>query len=295
MWSYDTRTDGGPFSFHGDPLLLGDAVLIVADRGCQTAGYVYAFSQQTGKLLWKFRAAAPATNLLHAGDSLIFGTRTGEWDSIVTTSGAARWQFKEAMPDTECDFPRMPATDGVRAFLASHAGALYTVDARSGRELRKTQLASPVTTGLFMFKDVLYFGTKDGRLHGINPANGESLVDRQMPAVLSGRFSWQGDHEYAFAFSPQKDKRGMLLAFSDEFEHILWSQPAEREWTSEQPYLWKDWVVAGNCRGDIVAYRRTDGKLAWSDHVNGCVRSFGDDGSTLYIGVVQGTVYAYRR
>jgi outer membrane protein assembly factor BamB len=285
-------------------LLLGDVVAIVADRGCQTRGYVYAFNQKTGKLLWKFPANAPATNLLEVGDSLIFATRTGELVSVQTSSGAKRWQFKEATPDSECEFPRMPASDGVRVSFVSHKGALYTLDANSGRELWKEQLPSPVTTGLFMYKDALYFGTDDGRLHGINPANRESLVNRPMPAVLNGRFSWQADpedpvasssKEYAFASSSKKDKPGMLLAFSDEFEHILWSQTADREWTSEQPHLWKGWVVAGNCRGDIVAYRRSDGQLAWSDHVNGCVRSFGDDGSTLYIGVQQGTVYAYRR
>jgi outer membrane protein assembly factor BamB len=276
-------------------LPLGEVVLISADRGCETGGYVYAFNQQSGKLLWKFHASAPATNLLDLGDSLFFGTRTGEWVSLATSSGNPLWRFKDAKPDLECDIPKTPATDGVRVSFVSYTGMLYTLDAHTGHEVRKAEMPSPITTGLFMYKDVLYFGTQDGRLHGINPQNGESLSNQQLPAVPRERFASQADHEYAFASSNEGNKHGMLLAFSDEFKRILWPQAAEREWTSGQPHLWKDWVVAGNCHGDIVAYRHSDGALAWSDHVNGCVRSFGNDGSTLYIGVQQGTVYAYRR
>jgi outer membrane protein assembly factor BamB len=276
-------------------------VLIPADRGCEIGGYVYAFDKESGKLRWKLRASAPSTNLVVAGDAVIFGTRTDEWLSVAIDSGRVNWQFKDAAPDPECQFPKIPATDGLHVSLVSHKGVLYTLDAKSGHELRKAALPSPATAGLFMYKDVLYFGTEDGRLHGIIPEDGRELAQQRLPGALSGRFVWtkrppETYFEYAFATTAGGEGRhGMVLAFNDEFERTLWSQTGEREWTSEQPHVWKQWLVAGNCRGDVVAYSLADGKVAWEEHVKGCVRSFGDDGSTLYIGVQEGTVYAYRR
>jgi outer membrane protein assembly factor BamB len=150
-----------------------------------------------------------------------------------------------------------------------------------------------------MYKDVLYFGVNDGHIYGLNPADGGPLVELQIPAIPKGRFAWSSkgdvDTEYVFA-KENKDghNQGVLVAFTDEFERVLWSRSSEREWTSEEPHVWKDWIIAGNCKGDVVAYRAADGKQVWSDHVKGCIRSFGHDGSTLFIGVQEGTLYAYK-
>ena len=149
-----------------------------------------------------------------------------------------------------------------------------------------------------MYKDVLYFGAADGHIYGLNPLNGSPLNSLITTAIPKGRFAWSSKGEvsnkYVFAISEKEGQQAVLLAFSDEFERVLWLKPAVREWTSEQPHVWKDWVIAGNCEGDVVAYRAADGKLAWSEHVKGCIRSFGHDESTLYIGVQEGTVYAYQ-
>lgn len=69
LWSYDTRTDGGPRSFHGDPFLYDGLVLITTERGCgPNTGFVYAFDQQAGKLRWKVPASGPSTGLVRLGD-----------------------------------------------------------------------------------------------------------------------------------------------------------------------------------------------------------------------------------
>jgi outer membrane protein assembly factor BamB len=150
-----------------------------------------------------------------------------------------------------------------------------------------------------MYKDVLYIGAADGHIYGLDPATGRPLNNLATPAIPKGRFAWgpRGGVETEYVFGIEKkdgQSRGALLQFSDEFDRLLWTQPAEREWTSEQPHVWKDWVIAGNCKGDVVAYGITDGKQAWSEHVKGCIRSFGHDDSTLFIGVQEGTVYAYQ-
>jgi len=228
----------------------------------------------------------------------VFGTREDEWISIVDDSGKINWKFSESGPDPQCEIRTAPVTDGETVNFLAHDGTVFAVN-RRGRKIWSQRPSSPVTTSLFMYKDALYFGTADGHIYGLDPPNGSQLSSLMTTAIPKGRFAsgskGEVESEYVFATS-RKDgqQQGVLLAFSDEFERELWSSSSDREWTSEEPHVWKDWIIAGNCKGDVVAYRAADGKQAWSARVKGCIRSFGHDDSTLYIGAQEGTVYAYR-
>ena len=298
VWSYDTRLDGGPRSFHGDPLLYKGILFISTDRGCPDGGYVYAFEQQTGKLRWKYRASGPSTGFAQIDRAIVFGTRNDEWISVAMNSGKANWTFRDTSPDPQCEIRTSPVTDGRRVFVVTHDGAIFALNF-SGHKIWSQRPSSPVMTSLFLYKDVLYFGANDRHIYGVNPADGNPLVKLETPAIPKGRFAWSHrggrDIEYIFAVD-KKDSReqGVVMAFRDKFKSVLWAQTAEREWLSEQPHVWRNWIIAGNCKGDMAAYRASDGKPAWTDHVKGCIRSFGHDESTLYIGVQEGTVYAYQ-
>jgi outer membrane protein assembly factor BamB len=259
---------------------------------------VYAFEPKTGKVRWKLKASGPSTSFAEMDHAVVFGTREDEWIAVTVGSGKVNWKFSEAGPDAQCEIRTAPVTDGQTVNLVAHDGTLFALNG-AGRKIWSQQPSSPVTTSLFIYKDVLYFGAADRHIYGLDPATGRPLNNLATPAIPKGRFAWgsRGGVETEYVFGIEKkdgQSRGMLLKFSDEFERVLWTQPAEREWTSEQPHVWKDWVIAGTCKGDIVAYGTTDGKQAWSEHVKGCIRSFGHDESTLYIGVQEGTVYAYR-
>ena len=298
VWSYDTRADGGPRSFHGDPLLYKGTLFISTDRGCPDGGYVYAFEQKTGKLRWKYRASGPSTSFAQIGSAIVFGTREDEWISIAMNSGKANWTFRDTSPDPQCEIRTSPVTDGRDVYLITHDGAIFALDF-AGHKIWTQRPSSPVTTSLFLYKDVLYFGAGDQHVYSVNPIDGSPLVKLETQAIPKGRFAWSHkdgrDSEYVFA-SAMKDghEQGVLLAFSHEFEQVLWSRVSEREWMSDQPHVWRDWVIAGNCKGQVAAYRGRDGKPVWTAHVKGCIRSFGHDESTLYIGVQEGTVYAYQ-
>jgi outer membrane protein assembly factor BamB len=299
VWSHDTRVDGGPRSFHSSPLIDQGLVFISTDRGCGAqGGYVYAFEKQSGKLRWKLKAGGPSTSFAQIGNSIIFGTREDEWVSVDMHSGEQNWAFRDASPDPQCEIRTSPVTDGKRIYLVTHDDVIFALDP-SGHKVWTQKPSSAVNTSLFMYKDVLYFGTRDGHVYGTSITNGNLLSEITTPATPKGRFAWgsRGESDSTYVFASQKKEGhdvGVLIAFADEFERVLWSRSAEREWSSEQPHIWKNWVIAGNCNGDVMAYRSADGKLAWSEHVKGCVRSFGHDGSTLYIGVQEGTVYAYQ-
>jgi outer membrane protein assembly factor BamB len=301
VWSYDTRADGGPRSFHGDPLLYKGKLFISTDRGCGAeGGYVYAFEQQTGKLRWKYPASGPSTGFAQMDRSIIFGTRNDEWISVAMNSGNANWTFRDTSPDPQCEIRTSPVTDGRNVYFVTHDGAIFALNS-SGHKIWTQRPSSLVTTSLFLYKNLLYFGANDRHIYGVNPVDGSSLVKLETPAIPKGRFARgrQGGRDIEYVFALDKDKKdghdqGMLLAFGDKFESMLWASMAEWEWMSDQPHVWRDWVIAGNCQGDMAAYVASDGKPVWADHVKGCIRSFGHDESTLYIGVQAGTVYAYQ-
>jgi len=65
-WSYDIHQDGNQTSFHGNPLITDQLVLIGTDNGCASGGigHVYAFDRATGAVRWKYRALSfPGTSL----------------------------------------------------------------------------------------------------------------------------------------------------------------------------------------------------------------------------------------
>lgn len=260
---------------------------------------MYAFEPKTGKVRWKLKASGPSTSFAEMNHAAVFGTREDEWIAVAVDSGKVNWRFSESGSDPQCEVRTAPVTDGDTVDFVAHDETIFALN-RAGRKIWSRRPSSRITTSLFMYKDVLYFGTADGHIHGLDPANGGPLTHLTTRAIPKGRFAGgsRGGVETEYVFGIEKkggQSRGVLLKFSDEFDRLLWTRPAEREWTSEQPHVWKDWVIAGNCKGDIVAYGTTDGKQAWSEHVKGCIRSFGHDQSTLYIGVQEGTIYAYQR
>jgi len=65
-WSYDIHQDGNQTSFHGNPLITDQLVLIGTDKSCASGGigHVYAFDRATGAVRWKYRALSfPGTSL----------------------------------------------------------------------------------------------------------------------------------------------------------------------------------------------------------------------------------------
>jgi outer membrane protein assembly factor BamB len=66
----------------------------------------------------------------------------------------------------------------------------------------------------------------------------------------------------------------------------------ELAWSSTAPYVWEDYILAGSNRGEVFAYRLADGKPAWSHKIGGTIRSFGSSGRVIYVGTVEGTIYA---
>jgi len=76
---------------------------------------------------------------------------------------------------------------------------------------------------------------------------------------------------------------------------IVWVQKTEHAWSSAWPRVWNGLLLAGNCKSELDAFRRSDGRLQWSDTLKGCLRSLGTDGHSaeIYVEAQEGTLYAF--
>lgn len=135
-------------------------------------------------------------------NAVVFGTREDEWISAVIDSGKVNWKFSESAPDPQCEIRTAPVTDGETINVVAHDGTIFALN-RAGRKIWSQRPSAPVTTSLFMYKDVLYFGSADGHIHGLDPANGGSLTHLTISAIPKGRFAWSSrgevKNEYVFA------------------------------------------------------------------------------------------------
>lgn len=91
----------------------------------------------------------------------------------------------------------------------------------------------------------------------------------------------------------RSERVGYIISVDSKFAGVRWKQGSSPDWASERPHLWKEFVVAGNCHGELVAFRATDGAPQWNLSLKGCIRSIGSSGDMLFAGVQEGTIYAY--
>ena len=85
-----------------------------------------------------------------------------------------------------------------------------------------------------------------------------------------------------------------LLSLDRSLKQIRWQQHASSSWSLTRPFLWRSSVLAGSEKGEVKAFRLSDGAEQWAVTLKGTIRSFGSHHEVLFIGTLGGTVYAYQ-
>jgi len=296
QWSYDIRRDGKQQSFHGDPLVVDDLILIGTDQNCvpDGVGHVYAFERDSGKVRWKYRSTSVPTDILQIGSNVYFGSFQDKWSSVDLRTGSLNWSFSTGAPNENCDMPKAPVTDNNRLFIAGMDGVIYSLDASSGRVTWKRKLAAAPSTGLALNHKTIYVGTNDRRIYRLKAETGAVIAEIATEAKPVGRLAFSNDSLFVF-LENASELVGYIVSIDSKLAGVRWQQRSSPDWASERPHLWQDLVVAGNCRGAVAAFRATDGEPQWTLTMKGCIRSIGSSGNILFAGVQEGTIYAYER
>lgn len=295
-WSYNIRQDGNQTSFHGNPLVTNQLILVGTDKSCAdgSIGHVYAFDRASGIVRWKYPTAGTPTDVARIGSTLYAASFADEVIALNLADGHLRWRFATETPNPDCSLPPAPVVVGNRIFYAGLNGILYGLDGQTGTLLWKRDLGKRLTTKLSVIGNSLYIGNSTNRIFRISPDDGHVQSELAVPASPTGRIL--ADATALYFFLEDRDvPAGYLVSTDINLSQIRWTHKSDRAWSSEWPRLWHGLLLAGNCRSDLVAFRISDGALQWSDKLKGCIRSIGTDGESeqIYIGVQEGTVYAY--
>ncbi|MFC1776435.1 PQQ-binding-like beta-propeller repeat protein [Pseudomonadota bacterium] len=168
-WKYDTGD-----IVHASPVVYKDKVFIGGFDG-----HMYALNKDDGSLIWKFKTVGasyfPKGEIQRAAliddDVVYFGSRDYNMYALDANTGRGKWNMKQ---------PRgwIIATpvehQGNIYFGTSDAHIFYSMNKQSGEVNWTIPLNMRVYGSAIVHGDLLYFGTFDGKVLGIDPANGET-------------------------------------------------------------------------------------------------------------------------
>lgn len=320
-WSYDITGDGRQTSFHGDMLITEELVIIGTDgRSLEGGiGHLYAFERKTGKVRWKyFSGRGVTTDVLRLGDRIFAVTQNDELICLNVQNGQRDWAFASTYTGNQPDLGHSPALAGDQIFFGGRDGIIYALAANTGKPLWKKKLDSGLSASLMTFDDHVYAGIAGGHIYALYTITGAIGKNFSAENTPVGKFT--PAQNLLFIFLNRSGVPGTaddLICLEPSMQKVRWRQSAnpasqaikpvaenlvsatsnqcknpELAWSSTAPYLWRDYVLAGNNRGEAFAYRITNGRLAWSHKIGGTIRSFGSAAQVLYVGTVEGTIYA---
>ncbi len=294
QWRYDIGQDGKQRSFHGDPLVTDDLILIGTDYGCEPdgVGHVYAFERNSGKVRWKYRSTSVPTDIVQLGSNVYFGSFQDKWSSVNLHTGGLNWSFATDTPNRDCTPIKSPVAAENRLYFTGLDGAVYSLNAASGRVRWKRKLAAAPSTSLVFRDKTLYVGTNDQHIYRLNAETGAIVSELAVEAMPVGRLTFDADSLFMF-LENRSERAGYVISVDSKLAGVRWKQKSSPDWASERPHLWKGHIVAGNCRGEVASFLASDGAPQWKLNLKGCIRSIGSSGNTLFIGVQEGTVYAF--
>jgi len=197
QWSYDIRKDGKQQSFHGDPLVTSDLILIGTDRSCdpEGVGHVYAFEGRSGSVRWKYRSTSVPTDIVQVGSNVLFGSFQDQWSSVDLRTRKLNWNFSTGVANPDCHVPKAPVTDGKHLFIAGLDGVVYSLDGLSGRVVWKRKLPAAPSTGLALKDRAIYVGTDDQRIYRLNAETGVVVAEMALEAKAVGRVAIGNDSQ----------------------------------------------------------------------------------------------------
>jgi outer membrane protein assembly factor BamB len=191
-----------------------------------------------------------------------------------------------------------PAYYGGRVYVAEIGGALFSLDAKSGRVVWKRNLGAHLESSPLVVDRTLYIGTDSKQVMAIDTADGHVRWRFDAPAAIKSSPSYDRGRIYV------GDYQSSMLALDARTGRLIW-----RANTSTQPPFGEGGfysspavafgrVFAARDDGTVFAFDQHSGKVAWSFSTGGAV--YGSPAvakvpgtpPTVYIGSENGRLFA---
>lgn len=201
-------------------------------------------------------------------------------------SGKELWKISSGVVNDDFIATANPALSSGKVFFGGMDGTVSALDAKSGRVIWKQKLGFRISASLVVSNDALYVGTIAGQLYRLATNTGEILSQYALDAVPQGKLVVSTDSVLVTLGS------AAVVCLNSDLAKPRWTKMAAKEWTSARPYIWGDVVLLAD-HGMLSALRLSDGTDVWTHDFPNVVRGIGSGGKILYVGSLQGTVYAY--
>ena len=281
----DTKQDGSPAQFHGDPLLTDELVVTGSDRS--TSGYVYAFEKATGEVRWKTEVGGLETDITRFQGSVIGGATGGSLVALDLQTGKLRWKFTTETDPYRRYFTETPALVEENLYFGGPDGSVYSLKAETGDVQWKRELGSRVMTPIRAIGQHLFVGVRERKVYRLSRSTG--AIDAELETQDFPHHSLVGAEDSLLVLLGEST----LVSLDLDLRGVRWSRAAG-EWNTFRPLVLHDVVIVGNGSGELFALRILDGSHAWSHKLGGVLRGLGESGTILYIGTLDGPVHALR-
>lgn len=135
------------------------------------SGWLYALDPFGGHLRYKVEAGAVHTAMPARGGLLFIPTWTGEIHAFDPLTREVKWSY-----DLEGELWGAPALDDQHLYAATWAGRLFALDQKTGDEAWELEVGK-VTGALSTAHGVLYLGTEEGRVLGVETGAGRLVFE----------------------------------------------------------------------------------------------------------------------
>jgi len=291
IWRYDTKADGSAAQFHGEPLLVGDHVIIPTDSDPE--GHIYCFDSASGDVVWKvaFSQGVATTPLLIDG-RVIAVSAEGAVVAIDPKNGAFLWQKVPAGALKPLPHVPSPAHAEKHVFVADNTKELFSLDAATGATAWQKTLPARSSSALVVVGNTLVLGTEDGYLNWIAIDSGEI---KKRIHIEEGRPYGTPILASPLLYVLTAGAKGNLVALDAESGTIRWKKETPKEWTTYRPLVTGPNIIVGDEEKNLCAFDRSSGKVGWCRSVGQVPRGLGisTDGM-LYVGSLSGVVQAFR-
>jgi outer membrane protein assembly factor BamB len=236
------------------------------------SGSVVALDARKGTRVWSFTTGDKVRARPTVADGSVFvNSDDGNLYKLEARSGKETWRARiDARPEPRpkrAPFDRHGSSalvDGARVYVGSADGALYALDARSGRDLWRVKTkekihASPIRSG-----DAVIFGSYDGVLYSVAAEDGTQRWTRDTRGAISTAPALAGERvivgNRAFELSGLDARTG----------EPQWQQYYFFSWVDSVPTVADDRVYVGSSdAANVSAYDAASGRRLWQRVLGG--------------------------
>ncbi|MBI3103516.1 PQQ-binding-like beta-propeller repeat protein [Candidatus Daviesbacteria bacterium] len=295
LWNYK----GDRPDFFADTVAAGDGKIFVRVTNSSLlknmfSGFIYAFDEETGKLLWKYQTKKQIShsNPLFAEGKVFVGDESGTVYAIEANSGKLVWQKQlEALwihssPAYEQGVIYVGTeTSDIGDGKTGRGSFLYALGAKDGRVLwrfesdwRGYDMANFIHGTPAVLDDAVYFGSENGYFYALNKDSGQ-LIWKKIITKGTRTFAREAEGSGLVGVSTAPALgygkifvgtwEGNFLALSQKDGATVWEYPYGTEGTDSSAVVADKKVCLGSHYEYFYCFNEGNGKVLWKEKLGG--------------------------